>query len=111
MLDMSAHSNFGIIRDKKPVTGTWTILERGLNKLIASNFLDYKDFYVISNLKKYKPSMDESIFNQKIGKTAEIAEVYWKGEFVCEVSIFDSPDKALLKINDGMIEHITKKKG
>jgi len=108
---MSVHSDFNLIHDKKPVTGTWTILELGVRKVIASNFKDFNDFYVISNIKKYKPSMDESIYNQKIGKEPELCEVYWKGNFVTDISIFDSPKQALIKINDGMIEFITKKKG
>jgi len=106
---MSVQSNFSIIRDKKPATEKWTVLELGVRKLIASNFKDFNDFYVISNIKKYKPSMDESIFNQKIGKTAEIVEVYWKGNYICDISVFDTPEKALTNINDRMIDFIKKK--
>lgn len=101
--------SISVINDKKPVTHKWTVLEQGLNKLIYNNFQNYKDFFVISNIKKYKPSMDKYIFAQKIGKTAEIAEVYLKGEYLCDVSIFDTPSQALTKIQDGVINLLSKK--
>jgi hypothetical protein len=98
-----------VIQDTKPVTDRWTVLERGLNMMIASNFKDYKDWRVLSNIKKYKPSMDKFIFAQKTGKIPEICEIYWKGEFVCEVNILETPAQALTKINDGLIDLIKKK--
>lgn len=108
---MSVHFRKGVMHDMKPVIDRWTTLEKGLMMLFQRNFKDYADFRAVSNLKMYKPSMDPSIFAQKIGKTPEICEVYWKNEYVCDVSIFDSPADAVTKINDGMIELISRTKG
>lgn len=106
---MSAHSSFTVIQDKKPLTDHFTILEKGIYTLISREFQNYTDFRVISNLKKYKPGEDPFIFGQKIGKIPELCEVYMKGEYICEISIFDTPAQALTKIHDGMIEMVADK--
>ena len=106
---MSAHSNYGIIHDSKPEVDRWTTLERGIYTLLQREFQNYNEFSVMSNLKKYKPSEDAFIFGQKIGKIPELCEVYLRGDYVCEVSIFDSPSQALTKIQDGMIEMVQEK--
>ena len=107
---MSVRFRKGIGQSMKAETDTWTVLEKGLMLLIRQNFKDFRDFYVISDLKRYKPSMDASIFAEKTGQIPEVAEIYWKGEFVCSVSMAHNPDMALQKINDGLIELLTRKK-
>jgi hypothetical protein len=101
-------AQFNLIHDKKPITGRWTTLELGLMALIKHNFQNFKEFYVISDLKKYKPSMDASIYAEKIGKLPEVCEIYLKGEYICSVNIMDRPEQALVKINDGLIDKIKK---
>lgn len=109
---MSAHfnKNVCVISDTKPVTNRWTTLERGLYLLIQHNFQNYNEFKVISNIKMYKPSADPFVFAQKTGKIPEICEVYMNGHYLCDVSIFDRPEQALTKIQDGIIEKITEGK-
>lgn len=98
-----------LVHDMKPETRD-TTLEIGLRKLLSDNFSNEKEWFVYSNLRKFKPSMSVDIYGQKIGKLPEICEVYWKGEMIAEISIFDTPDKALVKIQDGMIELMTRNK-
>lgn len=108
---MSVRSRLGILQDMKPVTGMPTVLERGLLLMIGQNFKDAKNWQVVSDLRRYKPSMDPFVYGQKIGRIPEVCEIYWNGEFVCTVSLLDRPATALIKLNDGMIDLIKKKKG
>lgn len=108
---MSVRFRPGIMQSMKAHTDTWTVLERGIMLVIQQNYKDWQDFQVISHLKKYKPSMDASVFAEKTGQLPEIAEVYWRGEFLTEISVKDRPEAAATKINDALIELITRTKG
>lgn len=109
MLD---HFKKGVLKSMKPQIDKWTTLELGLAALFKQNFKDYRDFMAISNLKMYKPSEDAFIFAQKVGNLPEICEVYWKGEYLCDVSLVDSPSIALQRINDSLIDFVKlNKKG
>lgn len=97
--------NISIVSDMKPMDpDRKSVLEEGLKLLIARNFNHPDKWFVYSNLKKYKPSMSVDIYGQKIGALPEICEVYCNGEYVCDVSMTDTPAIALLRIKKGLAE-------
>lgn len=107
---MSVPFRKGVLNDMKPVVHKLTTLELGLGTLIKQNFQNWMEFNVISNIKMYKPNADEFIYGQKLGNIPEICEVYLNGEYLCDVTINDTPSEALTKIQDGIIEVLRVKK-
>ncbi len=81
-----------------------TIFEKALVKMIELNFPDPKNFTIIAERRKYRVREDQSIFNQNIGKAPEVADIYYKNEFVCDVSEDMQPQLALFKIKQNLKE-------
>ena len=110
---MSDRSNLIITKSSKEKTKP-TDMEIGLNYLISKNFfttdeVNAKKWFVYSNLRKFKPSMDESIWKQLNGQLPEICEIYWNGEYICEVSYTDDPWIAIDKIKYGFTKMVRDK--
>lgn len=108
---MSGHFNI-IKSDKEKIKPT--DMEIGLSYLISKNFftkdeVNAKKWFVYSNLRKYKPSMSENIFKQLHGDLPEICEIYWNGEYICEVLYTDNPWIAIDKIRAGFTKMIRDK--
>ncbi len=107
---MSGQFKTGIMHSMKPAQGKLTTLKTVLGTLFRRNFQNWFDFTAVSNIRMYRPNADEFIYDQKIGKIPEICEVYMRGEYICDVTMNDTPAQALTKINDGLIEKITEQK-
>lgn len=111
---MSEHSKYQkkitIVSDMKPMDpDRKSYLEEGLKLLISQHFNHPEKWFVLSELKKYKPSMSVDIYGQKIGKLPEVCEVYCGGEWVCDVSALDAPPIALLRIKKGLAEVLIRR--
>jgi len=77
-----------------------TYFEKGLMLLIEKNFPIPSDFTIISERRKYKVKEDESLWKQNIHKLPEVADIYYKNTFLCDVSEAMLPEMVLKKIKD-----------
>lgn len=106
----SKYNSVNIVSDKKPMDpDKKSALEEGLKMLISQHFSHPEKWFVLSELKKYKPSMSVDIYGQKIGRLAERCEVYCGGEWVCDVEMTDTPAVALLRIKKGLAEVLIRR--
>jgi hypothetical protein len=78
--------------------------EKGVIRIIKSNFRDWGLFGVESNIRKYKPSEDRFVFGQTSGQIPEFADIYCKGKYVCEVNARMRPDEVLAMIQYSLIQ-------
>lgn len=91
---------------KKPIQYRETDFERAVRHALERTFPQSKDFAVISNLKKYRPMEDESIYNQLIGKSHEIVEVYFKNQYLTDVVADEHPEAFLARIQMLLIQKL-----
>jgi len=71
-----------ITRDKRErIEGYF---ERSVKWLLNHAFTN-SDFFTLSEIAKFKPSEDESIWEQAKGNKDEVVEVYNKGVWLCDV--------------------------
>lgn len=75
-----------------------TYLEQGVRKLINAKFQRSELFQVISEKTKYKVKEDPYLLAQSQGILPEVVEVYFNGEFLCEVYETMKPDEAYIAI-------------
>lgn len=110
---MSVHSKYkgvSVISGMNPMDpDRKSVLEEGIKTLLSQHFSHPEKWFVLSELKKYKPSMSVDIYGQKIGRLAEVCEVYCGGEWVCDVSMTDTPSVALLRIKKGLAEVLIRR--
>jgi len=60
-------------------------------------------FFTISEVAKYRPSEDESIWRQNRGLIPEVDDVYYKGEWLCDIHSKMSRDNIIDKVNKFLI--------
>ena len=60
-------------------------------------------FRIIAELEKYKAGEDESIWKQKMSRSAYQYEVYFDGEFVCFFGLEDSEDVVYLRVMENIL--------
>src|SRR3990172_6383517 len=59
--------------------------ERHVKDLLSRAFIS-PGFFACSEVGKFRPGEDETIWQQKMGERAEVVEVYYKGEWICDVT-------------------------
>lgn len=67
-------------------------------KWILNNALTSSEFFTLSETAKYRPSEDEGIWRQNRGERPEFVEVYYKGEWICDVHSRMSRDDIVNKV-------------
>lgn len=67
-------------------------------KWILNNAFTSNKFFALSETAKYRPSEDESIWRQNRGERPEFVEVYYKGEWICDVHSKMSRDEIVNKV-------------
>lgn len=74
----------------------------GIDKIIADNYPppEQKKFAVYLEKDIYRPKEDEAIWRQYKGRAPRIAEVYYEGKYVCDISESTHPLKAEVTILD-----------
>ena len=85
-----------------PLEPGTTYLEKGLRLMIDEKFERSDLFQVFSEKNINRGYEDESIYNQMKGKSAEIAEVKFNGEWLCDINENTNPDMAYLQILNGL---------
>ena len=79
-----------------------TEFEAGVWALIQHNFKDHDKFYVIEERRKYNPTMSEYIYEQNRGNNPHVVEVYFEGDYVCDITSKMKPKYALNAIKNGL---------
>lgn len=92
-----------MISDLKPRQNK-SDFEKGVIHVITSNFREWGQFGVESNIRKYKPSEDRFVFGQTSGQIPEFADIYFRGKYVCEVNAKMRPDEVLAMIEFSLIQ-------
>lgn len=67
-------------------------------KWILNNAFTTDKFFALSETAKYKPSMDEAVWKQNRGEREEYVEIYYKGEWICDVHSKMSRDEIVNKV-------------
>lgn len=67
-------------------------------KWILNNALTSSEFFTLSETAKYRPSEDEEIWRQNRGEKPEFVEVYYKGEWICDVHSKMKRDEIVNKV-------------
>jgi hypothetical protein len=75
-----------------------TYFEKGLMLLIELNFPNPKDFTIISERRRFRAREDEYIWKQNREDIPEVAEIYYKNEYLCDVVSKETPEQVLKKI-------------
>lgn len=86
--------------------------ELAVMNMIRDKFQDWRKFSVIEERRLYTPQTVEYIWEQNKGMRPHVCEVYYDGEFVCDVTSKMQPDEALALIQARLIslmERIAKK--
>jgi len=86
-----------------------TFFEKGIEMIIMNNFKDFSKFAVFAEVRKYRPMEDESIFNQQNEILPEVVEVYFNGEFLCDLVETMMPSVVLDTIEKNLYYKITSK--
>lgn len=92
---------------------TYSEFETVVKELIKRNFKDHENFFVMEERNKYKAIEDYGIYLQEIGKSPLVCEVYYKGNFLCDIRTDMSVDYALSLLKrryNEMLEEERKKK-
>jgi hypothetical protein len=67
-------------------------------KWILNNALTSSEFFTLSETAKYRPSEDEGIWRQNRGEREEYVEVYYKGDWLCDVHSKMTRDQIVNKV-------------
>jgi len=78
--------------------------EKSVENLIRQNFKDSRYFSVIAEIRKYKSGEEASIRNQVMGREPRRVEVYFKGEYLCDIRENMSREKGLALINFRLLQ-------
>lgn len=97
---MLAHSNMNknTTRQKLKIAKAKHYFESALEFLIEHNFEDSEHFHVQAEVRKYSPDVFIEAKAQKEGKLPNMAEIYYKGEYVCEVNETMNPKQVIDRI-------------
>lgn len=82
--------------------------ERDVKWLLEHSFYN-SGFFTISEVAKYKPAEDLSVWNQARGREKEIVEVYHKGEYLCDVDSSMNRDQVIRKVSFYLRAYLKKK--
>jgi hypothetical protein len=82
---------------------SYTEFEKAVHHMLQENFPDGEYFTVIEERRKYNAQVSEEIWLQHKGRKAHVVEVYWKGEFVCDIRSTMQPREALNKVKEQLI--------
>lgn len=97
-----ASSNLPKRSSKAAAEDNSSYLEKGLRMLIDTRFERSDLFQVWSEHHIYKTTDDAYIVGQRSGKIAEVAEVRFLGEWLCDISETETPDQAFIKITESL---------
>lgn len=75
-----------------------TDFEKAVHHLLEENFEDGKYFTVIEERRKYNAQTSQFIWEQHMGRRPHVVEVYWKGEYVCDIRSDMQPREALNRV-------------
>lgn len=74
-----------------------------------NNFKDWKKFQVFAEKTKYNPDTVAWSWAQWRGKLPEICEVYFNGEYLCDINENMAREQAIALINYRLLEVINNK--
>lgn len=86
-----------------------TEFEQAVKNMIELNFSDAYLFHVVEERRLYNPRVSEYIWEQNKGTKPHVCEVYFDGEYVCDIPSNMQPDKALKLIKDNVVLIIARK--
>lgn len=84
-------------REKARIAKSKHYFEAGLEYLIEDNFQDSENFHAVVDVRLYGDD-DPHIREQKSGKLPTVANIYYKGEYVCEVNEKMNPKAVIDRI-------------
>lgn len=93
----------------RPIKDT-TTFEKAVKNLINSNFAEPDKFEVYEERKLYNPQVSEYIWKQNKGLKPHVVEVYFDGEYVCDITSNTPPPEAVELISKNLINAINRKK-
>ena len=73
------------------------LFEKRVKNLLSRAFSS-SYFFTLSEIAKYKPRADLTAWKQKKGYLPECVEIYYKGEYVCDVFSTMSKDEIVKKV-------------
>lgn len=88
---------------------TPTEFEAGLRNMLALNFADSHLFHVVEERRLYNPQVSEYIWEQNKGFKPHVCEVYFDGEYVCDVPSDMQPEAALKQIKENVVLIVARK--
>lgn len=78
--------------------------EKSVEDLIRQNFKDSGYFSVIAEIRRYKAGEEMSIRDQVMGREPRRVEVYFKGEYLCDIPENISKEQGLALINFRLLQ-------
>lgn len=73
--------------------------EVGVERLIQYNFKDSENYHVVSHIKQFRKDTVHEVMAMEKGKLPEVADIYYMGEYVCEVNEHMNPEQVLSRIH------------
>lgn len=86
-----------------------TIFQKSLELEIMNNFKEWKKFSVYAEKTKYNPDTVEWSWKQWRGKLPEVCEIYFSGEYLCDIHENMRRDQAIALINFNLIKVLNNK--
>lgn len=86
-----------------------TEFEQAVRNMLKINFNDAHLFHVVEERRLYNPKVSEYIWEQNKGKRPHVCEVYFDGEYVCDIPSNVQPEKALKLIKENVVLIIARK--
>lgn len=90
-------------KKQKPLEPNESYLERGMRMMIDSKFQRSDLFQIISEKRIFNDN-NKQIWDQNKGNLAEVVEVRFNGEWVCDVMANMTPEFAYIQILNGLQE-------
>lgn len=85
------------LREKMKIAKSKHYFESALEFLIEDNFQDNENFHAVVDVRLYGDD-DPDIREQKKGNIPTVANIYYKGEYVCEVNEKMNPKAVIDRI-------------
>jgi len=104
MHDIENMYDFSALRPLKDVSQ----FEKAVLNLIKTNFADHEKFKVFEERKLYNPMYSEYIWKQNKGLIPYVCEVYFDGDYVCDVSSNETPPDVVEKIQNGLVKLLAR---
>lgn len=86
-----------------------TYFEKGIKMLIMNNFPNFSRFSYIAEVRRYKTAEVKEIWEQENNMLPQIVEIYFDGEFLCDVIETMDAQQVLSEIEKQLFYKVTSK--